>query len=85
MLLAGIAADHGGFELKSELSESLRAAGYEIKDYGAYEFDSADDYPDFIIPLARAVASAARVIGVSDRTSPIASWSASISSAVTSK
>lgn len=58
MLLVGIAADHGGFELKSELSESLRAAGYEIEDYGAYEFDSADDYPDFIIPLARAVASA---------------------------
>ena len=54
----GIAADHGGFELKSELSESLRAAGYEIEDYGAYELDSADDYPDFIIPLARAVASA---------------------------
>jgi ribose 5-phosphate isomerase B len=54
----GIAADHGGFELKAELSESLRAAGYDIEDYGAYEFDSADDYPDFIIPLARAVASA---------------------------
>jgi ribose 5-phosphate isomerase B len=54
----GIAADHGGFGLKAELSESLRAAGYEIEDYGAYELDSADDYPDFIIPLARAVASA---------------------------
>jgi ribose 5-phosphate isomerase B len=54
----GIAADHGGFGLKAELSGSLRAAGYEIEDYGAYELDSADDYPDFIIPLARAVASA---------------------------
>ena len=56
----GIAADHGGFALKAELSESLRALGYEIEDYGAHELDSADDYPDFIIPLARAV-TAARV------------------------
>ncbi len=54
----GIGADHGGFVLKAELSESLRASGYEIEDYGAYELDSADDYPDFIIPLARAVADA---------------------------
>jgi ribose 5-phosphate isomerase B len=54
----GIAADHGGFALKTELSESLRAAGYAIEDFGAYRFDGNDDYPDFIIPLARAVASA---------------------------
>jgi ribose 5-phosphate isomerase B len=54
----GIAADHGGYELKTELSESLRAAGYEVEDFGAYRFDGADDYPDFIIPLARAVAAA---------------------------
>jgi ribose 5-phosphate isomerase B len=52
-----IAADHGGFAVKTELSESLRAAGYEIEDYGAYQLDRADDYPDFIIPLARAVAT----------------------------
>jgi ribose 5-phosphate isomerase B len=54
----GIAADHGGFELKIELSASLRAAGYEVEDFGAYRFDGADDYPDFIIPLSRAVATA---------------------------
>ncbi len=53
-----IAADHGGFVLKAELSDSLRTAGYEIEDYGAHELNSADDYPDFIIPLARAVAGA---------------------------
>ena len=35
----GIAADHGGFGLKADLSESLRAAGYEIEDFGAYELD----------------------------------------------
>ena len=54
----GIAADHGGFMLKAELSESLRAAGYEVEDFGAHRFDDSDDYTDFIIPLARAVAAA---------------------------
>ncbi len=53
----GIAADHGGFALKTELSDSLRAAGYEIEDFGAHCLNAGDDYPDFIIPLARAVAS----------------------------
>ncbi len=55
MLRVGIAADHGGFALKAELTASLRAAGYTVEDYGAYEFTLGDDYPDFIIPLARAV------------------------------
>ena len=52
----GIAADHGGFALKQTLAESLRNSGYEIVDFGANQFDSGDDYPDFVIPLARAVA-----------------------------
>jgi len=51
----GIASDHGGFELKVQLTEDLKAAGYEIKDFGAYELDKGDDYPDFVVPLARAV------------------------------
>jgi ribose 5-phosphate isomerase B len=53
----GIAADHGGFALKAELIASLQAGGYEIEDYGAYELTATDDYPDFVIPLARAVAT----------------------------
>ena len=57
MLRVGIASDHGGFTLKAELTVSLRAAGYEIEDYGAYELALDDDYPDFIIPLARSVAA----------------------------
>ncbi len=56
MTRIGIAADHGGFELKEHMSELLRTAGYELVDFGAYELDPGDDYPDFIIPLARAVA-----------------------------
>jgi len=53
----GIAADHGGFELKAQLTAALRAAGCEVVDFGATELASWDDYPDFVAPLARAVAS----------------------------
>ncbi len=52
----GLAADHGGFELKGKMLEELRAAGYDVVDYGALEYQARDDYPDFVAPLARAVA-----------------------------
>jgi len=52
----GIAADHGGFELKVQLIAALKAAGYEVADFGAHEFVTGDDYPDFVVPLAKAVA-----------------------------
>ena len=54
----GIAADHGGFAAKQELAARLRAAGHEVVDFGAAGFDPDDDYPDFVAPLARAVAEA---------------------------
>src|SRR5579863_1604590 len=52
----GIATDHGGFGLKEDLVTRLREAGHEVVDFGAHELNSGDDYPDFVIPLARAVA-----------------------------
>jgi ribose 5-phosphate isomerase B len=52
----GIAADHGGFALKATLEQSLRDLGHSVTDFGAEKMDPADDYHDFIIPLARAVA-----------------------------
>ena len=51
----GIAADHGGFELKVYLTTALKAAGYEVVDFGAHELVTGDDYPDFVVPMARAV------------------------------
>ncbi len=57
MLRVGIGSDHGGFGLKTELTASLRAAGYEIEDFGAHALTPDDDYPDYIIPLAQAVAA----------------------------
>jgi ribose 5-phosphate isomerase B len=53
----GIATDHGGFDLKQQLLEKLRAAGHEMRDFGATRLVPTDDYPDFVIPLARAVAA----------------------------
>ena len=52
----GIAADHGGFGLKEVLKAALRGEGHEVVDFGAPELDAGDDYPDYVIPLARAVA-----------------------------
>jgi ribose 5-phosphate isomerase B len=57
MMRIGIAADHGGFALKAKLSESLHADEYAVVDFGAHELNPDDDYPDFIIPLAKAVAA----------------------------
>ena len=53
----GIATDHGAFALKNELAVYLRNAGHEVTDFGASTLDPGDDYPDYVIPLARAVAS----------------------------
>jgi ribose 5-phosphate isomerase B len=53
----GIATDHGGFALKEELAARLRGAGHELADFGAYSLVPDDDYPDFVIPLAQAVAA----------------------------
>jgi ribose 5-phosphate isomerase B len=53
----GIAADHGGFELKVKLAAQLREAGHEVVDFGAHQLMLDDDYPNFVAPLARAVAA----------------------------
>ena len=53
----GIATDHAAFGLKEELVAHLRAAGHDILDVGAYTLNPGDDYPDFVIPLGRAVAA----------------------------
>ncbi|MGA3066837.1 MAG: RpiB/LacA/LacB family sugar-phosphate isomerase [Tepidisphaeraceae bacterium] len=53
----GIAADHGGLTLKERLVESLRGSGYDVVDFGAHHLDPEDDYPDFVTPLAKAIAA----------------------------
>ena len=51
----GIAADHGGFELKEKLKLQIEKLGFELTDFGAEAYEANDDYPDFAIPLAKAV------------------------------
>ena len=52
----GFATDHGGYILKEPILKALHASGHEVRDFGAYSLNLEDDYPDFVIPLAWAVA-----------------------------
>lgn len=52
-----IASDHAGYELKNELISYLQSLGHEVTDFGAKTFDSNDDYPDFIAPLAKEISA----------------------------
>ena len=51
-----LASDHAGFELKEGIKQCLAELDLETEDMGAFHFDPDDDYPDFIIPAAKAVA-----------------------------
>jgi ribose 5-phosphate isomerase B len=63
-ILIGIAADHGGFELKKHINAALSSAGYDVVDFGAHELVPDDDFPDFVIPLSTAVARGDIIRGV---------------------
>jgi RpiB/LacA/LacB family sugar-phosphate isomerase len=67
----GIAADHGGFQLKERLRGALTEQGSEVDDFGAFTLEPADDYPDFVIPLARAVAAGVIERGIAICTSGV--------------
>jgi len=51
-----IGSDHAGFELKNQIIRFLEQNHYEVTDHGAYELDPEDDYPQFVLPVAIAVA-----------------------------
>jgi ribose 5-phosphate isomerase B len=67
----GVAADHGGFQLKEQLREALAAQGHQVVDFGPFRLDPSDDYPDFVIPLARAVAAGQTERGIALCTSGV--------------
>ena len=50
-----IGADHGGYELKSDIRKLLESLGHEVIDQGAHKFDPEDDFPDFAAPVAASV------------------------------
>ncbi len=51
-----IGTDHAGFELKEKLIPFIKKLGYEVVDCGAFKYEKEDDYPDFVSPVAKAVA-----------------------------
>ena len=50
-----LGSDHAGFELKAHLKKYLEGLGEEVFDKGPTELDENDDYPDYMIPVAREV------------------------------
>jgi len=59
-----LGADHAGFELKNKIKKYLEGLGEEVFDKGATELKEQDDYPDFVVPVARAVASEHNAKGI---------------------
>jgi len=59
-----IGSDHAGLELKNELLAHLVNNGHDVTDHGPYEYDALDDYPDFCIPAAQAVAKDESSLGI---------------------
>lgn len=59
-----IASDHAGYELKNVLTQFVRDCGHEIVDCGANALDPEDDYPDFVMPLAKKVAAEEGSVGI---------------------
>lgn len=51
-----LGTDHAGFALKEKIKQWLEEWSYEVEDFGAYKLNEQDDYPDFIVPVAKAVA-----------------------------
>ncbi len=59
-----LASDHGGFKLKETIEKHLREKGDDVIDLGPKKLDSTDDFPDFVIPLAKKVAESEENLGI---------------------
>jgi len=51
-----LGSDHAGFKLKESIKELLDKLNIKYKDIGPKKFNENDDYPDFIVPVAKKVA-----------------------------
>ncbi|MBI4122840.1 MAG: RpiB/LacA/LacB family sugar-phosphate isomerase [Parcubacteria group bacterium] len=59
-----LAGDHAGFALKEEIRQHLMGRGFSVQDFGPASLDPDDDYPDFVVPLAKKVAEEKKSRGV---------------------
>jgi len=50
-----LGADHGGYELKTQVAGWLEAAGHRVVDLGAHAYDPGDDYPDFAFAVGETI------------------------------
>ncbi|HLG12222.1 MAG TPA: ribose 5-phosphate isomerase B [Dehalococcoidia bacterium] len=50
-----IGSDHAGFQYKTMLIEVIKEMGHEVTDFGTYSEEPVD-YPDWIRPVAQAIA-----------------------------
>lgn len=55
-MLIALASDHAGFTYKQRIVPLLESLGHTVRDFGTNSTESCD-YPDFIMPAARAVAA----------------------------
>ena len=59
-----LATDHAGFELKEKIKKKLLDKNFKVKDFGAFTYDSIDDYPDFITPAAKFISKNSDFVGI---------------------
>ena len=59
-----LGSDHAGFEMKQELAAFVKSLGHEVVDVGAFEYQAADDYPDFSAAVGRTVRDGQAARGV---------------------
>jgi ribose 5-phosphate isomerase B len=59
-----IGGDHAGYELKEKLKKYLTGLSHEVSDKGAHEASPHDDYPDFVMSVAREVAGDSEAMGI---------------------
>ncbi|MDP2720965.1 MAG: RpiB/LacA/LacB family sugar-phosphate isomerase [bacterium] len=59
-----LASDHGGFKLKERIEKYLKEKDYDVVDVGPEKLDPTDDFPDFVIPLAKKVTEKPENLGI---------------------
>ncbi|MBC8197346.1 MAG: RpiB/LacA/LacB family sugar-phosphate isomerase [Candidatus Marinimicrobia bacterium] len=59
-----LATDHAGFELKELIKKYLVDLDYKVKDFGAFEYEGSDDYPDFIAPASKYISENSDIMGI---------------------
>ncbi len=59
-----IGSDHAGYKLKEALKSYIEELKHTLEDKGAFSFNPEDDYPDFVKPVAEAVALEAGSLGI---------------------